>query len=326
MMRNKHSPADEPPAEGWYYLRTGAPKSGRVGPLTWDELHDLAASGVLWPIDLVRHPVLPQWAEAGQIPGLFPRIVRHAADRRGPIPRRSRSPATPRLCEQPGEHPAYQQAWTAPSPRRRSWVLPFLLPLVVALIIGGGLSLYLALWRAPDGGGKQQTEAGPAAIVLDKSVVDGYWRGSLTLTLFRLGENTGPAPGSEDPGGLSPYGIALLSVRNVPLQVTIRMQTEESDDFRGASVWLVDLGRKYRVPAIPGRKGSPISLLNEPLTIPFTESAGGLRFGLASVEDAMATATATVIRAGEVVAMRGVWSTSGPGYTMMGVFGVTKQR
>jgi hypothetical protein len=326
MMGKKPSPAEHRPAGGWYYLRTGAPESGRVGPLTWEELQDHASSGVLWPIDLVLHPDLPQWAEAGQIPGLFPRIVRPSADRRSPSPRRTCPPVASPFCEQPREHLAYQQAWTAPSPRRRPWVLPFLLPLLVTLIIGGALALYLSLWRAPDGGGKQQSENSPGAIVLDKNVVDGYWRGTLTLTVFRLEDSTASAPGGKDPGVLTPSGIALLVLRNVPLQVSIRMEATENSDCCGASVWLVDLGQKFRVPTIAGQKGPPVSLVSEPRTIPFTESAGGLRFGLASVRDALATATATVTRTGEIVAMRGVWSTFGPGYTMMGVFGVTKQR
>lgn len=142
-MGKKPSPADHTPDGGWYYLRTGEPK--RLGPLTWEELQDLAASGVLWPIDLVQHPVLPQWAEAGQIPGLFPHIIGRAAGRSAPSPRRDRSPTTPRFGEQPGEHLPYQQAWTALSPRPPSRVLPFLLPLLVVLVIGGGLALYLTL-------------------------------------------------------------------------------------------------------------------------------------------------------------------------------------
>lgn len=144
-MGKKTSSADDQPAGGWYYLRTGAPKSGRAGPLTWDELQALAASGVLWPIDLVLHPIFPEWAEAGQIPGLFPHIVPRAANGRSPSPRRTRYPVTPLSRDQPGERLAYQQAWTAPSPRRRSRVLPFLLPLLVASIIGGGFALYLTL-------------------------------------------------------------------------------------------------------------------------------------------------------------------------------------
>jgi hypothetical protein len=325
-MGKKPPPAEHQPAGGWYYLRTGAPKSGRVGPLTWEELQDFAASGVLWPIDLVLHPVLPQWAEAGQIPGLFPHIVRPPADRRSPSPRRTCAPVVSSFCEQPREHLAYRPAWTAPLPRRRSRVLPFLLPLLVTLIIGGALAVYLALWHAPGGGGGQQSETGPGAIVLDKNVVDGYWRGTLTLTVFRLEDRTAAAPGSEDPGVLSPSGIALLVLRDVPLQVSIRMEAKESGDYSGASVWLVDLGPKFRVPTLAGQESPPVSLVSEPRTIPFTESAGGLRFGLASVRDALATATATVTRTGDVVAMRGIWSTFGPGYTMMGVFGVTKQR
>ncbi len=144
-MGKKTSPTGDPPEAGWHYFRTGAPRSGRVGPLTWDELQALAASGVLWPIDLVLHPIFPQWAEAAQIPGLFPHIVPRSSNERGPSPRRSRSLATPFSCEQPGEHIPYELAWTAPAPRRPSRALPFLLPLLVASIIGGGFALYLTL-------------------------------------------------------------------------------------------------------------------------------------------------------------------------------------
>jgi hypothetical protein len=323
-MGKEPSPAAHTPAGGWYYLRTGAPKNGRVGPLSWEELQALAVSGVLWPIDLVLHPMLPQWAEAGQIPGLFPHIVRPVANKRDAGPRHANSPANPRFREQPNEHPAYQPAWTAPSPRR-SPVLPILLPLLVSAVLGGVLALCLVLWRAPDSGANEQSNNLPAALTLDKGVVDGCWRGTLTLSVFRLGDSVESTPGSGNSGVLSPTGIALLALRNVPLRVSIRMKAEENGDLRGASVWLVDLGPKYRAPTMPGQGSPPVSLASRSRTIPFTRSAYELRFGQASVQDALATARATVSRTGQVVVMHGVWSTSGPGYTLMGVFTVTKQ-
>ncbi len=300
MMGKKPPPAGQSPEGGWYYVKAGARTNGSVGPLRWEELQALAASGVLWPIDLVLHPILPQWDEANQIPGLFSHTGRSVTDKRGPSPRRARAPATRRHHEQPREHPAYQPAWTAPSPRRRSRALPFLLPLLVSVILGGALALYLVLWRSPDNG-KGQSDNGSAVLVVDQSVVNGYWRGTATLTVLRLGDGQESAPGSAEHSVLSPAGIVLLALKNIPLQISITMKAENDGDCRGSSIWLLDLGPKYRVPTMPSQNSFPVSLANEPQTMPFTGSANGLRFGLVAVQESLATATATVGHTGEVV-------------------------
>ncbi|MBN1631928.1 MAG: DUF4339 domain-containing protein [Thermoleophilia bacterium] len=59
-------------AFGWHHLRSGAPADQQVGPLTWEQLLGLRASGALDPADLVWHPALPQWVAAAQVEGLFP--------------------------------------------------------------------------------------------------------------------------------------------------------------------------------------------------------------------------------------------------------------
>jgi len=58
-------------ADGWHYLRSGAPAESQAGPLTWDQLRGLSESGSLAATDLVWHPTLPRWLPAHQIQGLL---------------------------------------------------------------------------------------------------------------------------------------------------------------------------------------------------------------------------------------------------------------
>ncbi len=55
-------------AKRWYYVRGGQ----ETGPITSQELRDLAAAGTLRSADLVWAEGMPEWREAGSVVGLFP--------------------------------------------------------------------------------------------------------------------------------------------------------------------------------------------------------------------------------------------------------------
>jgi hypothetical protein len=58
---------NEHPQIVWYYMKQGA----RIGPISFDEIKQLSASGRLLPDDLVWRPGLEQWAQAREISELF---------------------------------------------------------------------------------------------------------------------------------------------------------------------------------------------------------------------------------------------------------------
>jgi len=51
----------------WYYAKGQT----RLGPISGQQLKELAGSGQLQPGDLVWQAGMPQWAPAGNVPGLF---------------------------------------------------------------------------------------------------------------------------------------------------------------------------------------------------------------------------------------------------------------
>lgn len=99
----------------------------QMGPLTWQELYALGAAGTLSRSDLVWHEGYPQWTPAADIPGLLP----------APSPRAARD---------------------------RSALLPWLIPLVALVIVGGGLGTYFGLLRDNDGGARK-AQAGTTTTV-----------------------------------------------------------------------------------------------------------------------------------------------------------------
>lgn len=58
---------NEDPQIVWYYLKQG----GRFGPISFDEIKQLSASGRLLSDDLIWRPGLEQWVQAREITGLF---------------------------------------------------------------------------------------------------------------------------------------------------------------------------------------------------------------------------------------------------------------
>jgi hypothetical protein len=73
-----------PMGSGWFYSKPSAPEARQVGPLTWEELWQLARLELLEPYDMVWHETLAAWVPAGQIAGLFavPPVARPASRRR----------------------------------------------------------------------------------------------------------------------------------------------------------------------------------------------------------------------------------------------------
>ncbi|HKQ78998.1 MAG TPA: DUF4339 domain-containing protein [Blastocatellia bacterium] len=59
---------NENPQNVWYYIKQGS----RIGPVSFDQIKQLSASGGLLPDDWIWRPGLEQWAPAREIPGLFP--------------------------------------------------------------------------------------------------------------------------------------------------------------------------------------------------------------------------------------------------------------
>jgi hypothetical protein len=61
-------PGTAPKSTVWYYTRDRKPQ----GPVTLEQLNELAQTGVLIPTELVWQEGMPQWVEARSISGLFP--------------------------------------------------------------------------------------------------------------------------------------------------------------------------------------------------------------------------------------------------------------
>src|SRR5438876_9551733 len=64
----------------WFYALDDQQK----GPVTWEILQQLAASGKLQRNDMVWREGMAEWRKASQIDGLFPRADVDIARRRGP--------------------------------------------------------------------------------------------------------------------------------------------------------------------------------------------------------------------------------------------------
>lgn len=54
-------------AAEWFYAKDGR----QLGPITWEQLYELAITGSVLPTDLVWRQGMPQWSQARTIPGLI---------------------------------------------------------------------------------------------------------------------------------------------------------------------------------------------------------------------------------------------------------------
>ncbi len=61
-------PSDQAAHEQWFYARD----KQRVGPMSFQQMQHLAATGQLMPSDMVHRDGLAKWVAAGSLPGLFP--------------------------------------------------------------------------------------------------------------------------------------------------------------------------------------------------------------------------------------------------------------
>ena len=86
-------------ASEWYYSHDGA----RHGPVSTDQLKDLAATGRLRPDDLVWKEGMENWTPAGKVLGLLPSVPAGPP----PLPVRDAAPPTARAV---GESPALKDA------------------------------------------------------------------------------------------------------------------------------------------------------------------------------------------------------------------------
>jgi hypothetical protein len=69
-------------AEPWYYSKQGQ----RVGPVSEEQLRQLASSGQVQPTDLVWKKGLAQWTEARKVKGLFPTAPAANPPSAAPVP------------------------------------------------------------------------------------------------------------------------------------------------------------------------------------------------------------------------------------------------
>lgn len=122
----------------WYYLAPVSPSpetpdstptpstsAQQVGPLTWEEIIEAARRGDLRPDSLVWGPSLATWTRADSIPGLFAPVVPTAASLSSPV-----------QAGYPGAVPA----------RKRSLLLPILIPVIALVVVGAGLGTYFGFF------------------------------------------------------------------------------------------------------------------------------------------------------------------------------------
>lgn len=148
-------------APEWWYANAGAPE----GPVSFERLRELAASGRLKPTDLVWCKGMPDWVAAGTVDGLCAPVA--AAADVPPLPAAAAVPPSPPSIEPPAASgtvtvrspPAVGAVGTCPqcgigalqASQGRRWSTPvvvigylILVPSVVLLLIGA-VSLVAAL-------------------------------------------------------------------------------------------------------------------------------------------------------------------------------------
>jgi hypothetical protein len=191
-------------ATGWYYLQGGA-AGQQVGPLTWEQLYGLRSSGSLQPGDLVWHPTMPQWMPAAQIQELFAAAAQPTPYQQAPY--------------QPGPYQqATQPSWAGqgayqPAAPRRSRMLPWLIPLIALIIVGGGVGAYFGFFYNKDDGAE-----GDASIKLE--TLYGTWEGEILYKSLDVAED-----------GISPQDAQLLEkVLDAPAPMTIVLSSDGDED------------------------------------------------------------------------------------------------
>ena len=93
----QHPPQPEATPPQWFFLNAGQ----QQGPVSAEQLKQLAGEGRLLPSDLVWKEGMAQWAEAKNIKGLFPPPPLPPAAIAGPPPMPAAAPAGPAVSSSP---------------------------------------------------------------------------------------------------------------------------------------------------------------------------------------------------------------------------------
>ncbi len=278
----------EPLSTGWHYVKSGAATNQQVGPLTWEQLHDLRSSGQLQPADLVWHPTMPQWLPAIQVTGLYP-------------------PAPPSPVYQQTPYP---QAWQPPqqgyggyppAAQKRASIAPWLIPLIALILVGGGLGAYFGVWYH---------KGGPVSA----SELAGIWEGTLKYESLDLKDASqedlalrDATLGKEIPATLT-LNLDGYSNGTAATELAQRMtvgekkgsgtaelvgSVAEDQEISGTAVLTMDL---TVVDESYGEVSDNMS---------FTYSGNKLTFQSEDLESGRETVTATVSRNGDLLSMKG---------------------
>lgn len=146
----------QPPASEWYYTKSGAQGAQPTGPVSWEHVRSLVASGEITSADPIWNASLPGWLPAGQVPGLIQAMPPGGPPAPPPPPPGYGQPGAPAgyggYGQPPtyGQPPGYGQPGGYGRPPRRGWILPVVISAVVVVLAGAGLGIYFGVVR--DGG------------------------------------------------------------------------------------------------------------------------------------------------------------------------------
>jgi hypothetical protein len=134
-------------AADWYYTTN----KQQMGPVSWDELRELASSGLLKPADMVWSDGMPEWVKASRQDGLFTggEAVTAKAEREPPPRRRSRRREDDDEDDDRRPRDKPKKEGTAVG-LKVGLILGGVLLLVLVLLCGGGTAIYFAV-RDPGG-------------------------------------------------------------------------------------------------------------------------------------------------------------------------------
>jgi hypothetical protein len=238
-------------ATDWYYQKSGAPGQS-TGPLTWEQLYAARASGALQIGDLVWHASLPQWTPAGQIPNLFPATAQPAALQQAPhqqapyqqTPYQQAPYQAAPYQQAPHQSMPYQQAgapaWAGPPAyqpayRKKTSVAAWLIPLIVLILVGGGLGAYFGFFY----------NKGEAVAATD---LEGLWEGTLRYTSIELDDPTEEdlaireaTLNTEIPATLELTLDDGVSSTALPVRAATRAAGDDDKAVTGTAVFTMDL-------------------------------------------------------------------------------------
>ena len=130
-------------AAEWYYTTN----KQQMGPVSWEELRQLASSGLLKPNDLVWADGMPEWVKANRQDGLFPKTEGGTATASGQAPAADEDePPPPRKSERRKQIDAELEESDRDDRRRRRRTSAGMSPgLKITLIVGGILAALMVV-------------------------------------------------------------------------------------------------------------------------------------------------------------------------------------